>query len=291
MQCVLGGNAAHPLVQPVINGQVLGAPSKRCEQATARSEQGNEGSSGSKRRRAAADEFHTWLVDNFETDSTEVNVSDKDRQEVVARSSSDMKTEAMAPKRLNKRGRPMSGAAIAKAERERARRERLNEFFDELARLCDPSGKAGKSDRVSIVADAVRVIQQLRVENNQLRQLNKFLEERCGHLERARAQVLYQQVAPGGLPLQVEPSSNVDGVVSLENNSNADKPTQEQMNVPVRIDRSSFVQQNGRKQMGISSSSLEGHCTAPELFANTQTTGWLPAPDVSEDQKLRPPAA
>lgn len=35
--------------------------------------------------------------------------------------------------------------------------------------------------------------QQLRVENNQLRQLNKFLEERVAGYERSRAQSLYQQ--------------------------------------------------------------------------------------------------
>ena len=48
--------------------------------------------------------------------------------------------------------------------------------FDELARLCDPSGKMVKTDRVSIVQDAIRVLQELRLQNNQLRQLNKFLE-------------------------------------------------------------------------------------------------------------------
>lgn len=48
--------------------------------------------------------------------------------------------------------------------------------FDELARLCDPSGKMVRTDRVSVVTDAIRVLSQLRVENNQLRQLNKFLE-------------------------------------------------------------------------------------------------------------------
>lgn len=48
--------------------------------------------------------------------------------------------------------------------------------LDELARLCDPSGKMVKTDRVSIVTDAIRSLSQLRVENNQLRQLNKFLE-------------------------------------------------------------------------------------------------------------------
>ncbi len=63
--------------------------------------------------------------------------------------------------------------------------------FDELARLCDPSGKMTKTDRVSIVADAIRVVQELRLQNNQLRQLNKFLEVRPARF--------LLRVVPGGL--------------------------------------------------------------------------------------------
>lgn len=45
----------------------------------------------------------------------------------------------------------------------------------ELAKSLDP-GKAPKTDKASIVADAIRVVTQLRTENSQLQQLNKFLE-------------------------------------------------------------------------------------------------------------------
>lgn len=37
-------------------------------------------------------------------------------------------------------------------------------------------GKAAKSDKSSIITDAIRIVTQLRAENGQLRQLNKFLE-------------------------------------------------------------------------------------------------------------------
>ena len=47
--------------------------------------------------------------------------------------------------------------------------------FTELSKVMDP-GKAVKSDKTSIIADAIRVVTQLRAENGQLRQLNKFLE-------------------------------------------------------------------------------------------------------------------
>ena len=37
-------------------------------------------------------------------------------------------------------------------------------------------GKAAKTDKASIITDAIRIVTQLRAENGQLRQLNKFLE-------------------------------------------------------------------------------------------------------------------
>jgi hypothetical protein len=39
-------------------------------------------------------------------------------------------------------------------------------------------GKVVKTDKTSIIADAIRIVTQLRAENGQLRQLNKFLEVR-----------------------------------------------------------------------------------------------------------------
>ncbi|GMH35428.1 hypothetical protein BSKO_03296 [Bryopsis sp. KO-2023] len=78
-----------------------------------------------------------------------------------------------------------------KACREKARRERINERFSELAKLCDPEDP--KTDKSSILADAIKIMKQLRLENGQLQQLNKFLEERVGHCEKERGQLLYHQ--------------------------------------------------------------------------------------------------
>lgn len=74
--------------------------------------------------------------------------------------------------------------------------------------MIDPS-KTPKTDRNLILDDAVRVITQLRVENNQLRQLNKLLEERVQEQEAPRGQALYQSylMAQGGL----QPPARVDG--------------------------------------------------------------------------------
>ena len=81
--------------------------------------------------------------------------------------------------------------------------------YTELAALIDPS-KTPKTDRNLILDDAVRVITQLRVENNQLRQLNKLLEERVQEQEAPRGQALYQSylMSQGGLqPPRVDGAS------------------------------------------------------------------------------------
>lgn len=92
--------------------------------------------------------------------------------------------------------------------------------FAELARLIDPSSEP-KSDKPSILADAIKHVQQLRVENHQLKQLNKFLEERVAQNERDRGQHLYHQslmmqhaaMLPGMLPHgEVQRRQRVQGV-------------------------------------------------------------------------------
>ena len=47
--------------------------------------------------------------------------------------------------------------------------------FNELSELLDP-GKPSRTDKVSVIADAVKAITQLRAESHQMKQLNKFLE-------------------------------------------------------------------------------------------------------------------
>ena len=51
--------------------------------------------------------------------------------------------------------------------------------FAELAKVLEP-GKAAKTDKTNIIDDAMRIVTQLRGENGQLRQLNKFLEVQLG---------------------------------------------------------------------------------------------------------------
>ena len=47
--------------------------------------------------------------------------------------------------------------------------------FNDLSELLDP-GKPSRTDKVSIIADAIKAITQLRAESHQMKQLNKFLE-------------------------------------------------------------------------------------------------------------------
>lgn len=49
--------------------------------------------------------------------------------------------------------------------------------FIELAKLIEP-GQEPKTDKPSILADAIKHVQQMAVENHQLKMLNKFLEVR-----------------------------------------------------------------------------------------------------------------
>ncbi len=96
---------------------------------------------------------------------------------------------APSGKRARRGGKAPSAAAVVKADRQRAQRERLTDYFDELWRLCDTPGGARdrctstRADRCISMADAIRVIGQLRVENNLLKQQNKFMEKRYRALE------------------------------------------------------------------------------------------------------------
>lgn len=93
----------------------------------------------------------------------------------------------------------------SKACREKARRERINERFQELAKLCDP--EEPKTDKASILSEGIKLITQLKLENGQLRQLNKYLEERIGHNEKEKGQMLYHQslMLQGQFPPAIQP--------------------------------------------------------------------------------------
>jgi len=142
-------------------------------------------------------------------------VNDATRKRIAEQDSDSDDEGAGAQQGSGKRAKSSDGSIAArnKATREKARREKINERFGELASLIDP-GKEPKTDKPTILADAIKHVHQMRVENHQLRQLNKFLEERVAHLERERGQALYQHslmMQHGGMmmPPAVPPMSGM----------------------------------------------------------------------------------
>ncbi|CAL8471669.1 g11211 [Coccomyxa elongata] len=220
-----------------------------------------------------------------------------------------------------------SAAARTKAGRERARRERLNDSFAELSKVLEP-GKAAKTDKSSIITDAIRVVTQLRAENGQLRQLNKFLEERVGTVEKQKSELmmqatLMQQAGPShvvqmpshyaagmavGQPVQGIPAQGLpplqpsaDGSVPAHGGMQGYVAQHPSMGVAsssglnlLPLSPSGFGRGNsgGMAEFGAGSSGPSG---APGMVPGMAMgpMRWLPATtmDTSQDSVRRPPAA
>ena len=56
-----------------------------------------------------------------------------------------------------------------------------------------------RTDKTSVVADAIRLITALRAENGQLKQLNKFMEQRLASVERERAELMMRAAYAAGI--------------------------------------------------------------------------------------------
>ncbi|KAL5222918.1 hypothetical protein ABZP36_027631 [Zizania latifolia] len=83
----------------------------------------------------------------------------------------------------NKRVRSGScGRPTSKACREKIRRDKLNDRFLELGTTLEP-GKPVKSDKAAILSDATRMVIQLRVEAQQLKDTNESLEDKIKELK------------------------------------------------------------------------------------------------------------
>lgn len=124
--------------------------------------------------------------------------------------------------------------------------------YTELASLIDPK-KTPKTDRNLILDDAVRVITQLRVENNQLRQLNKLLEERVQEQEAPRGQALYQSylISQGGLqpPPRVDGASTSNLVTVPGENSVLHLSESDPIMACLLLNNSSSAHQHGKAQL------------------------------------------
>ncbi|KAG7600159.1 Myc-type basic helix-loop-helix (bHLH) domain [Arabidopsis suecica] len=70
----------------------------------------------------------------------------------------------------------------SKACREKQRRDRLNDKFTELSSILEP-GRAPKTDKVAIINDAIRMVNQAREEAQKLKDLNLNLQEKIKELK------------------------------------------------------------------------------------------------------------
>ncbi|XP_038701678.1 transcription factor bHLH104-like isoform X2 [Tripterygium wilfordii] len=84
---------------------------------------------------------------------------------------------------IRKRGRnETSNKPGTKACREKLRRERLNERFSELSSVLEP-GRPAKTDKPTILDDAIRILNQLRTETQELKETNERLLEEIKNLK------------------------------------------------------------------------------------------------------------
>ncbi|VVB00760.1 unnamed protein product [Arabis nemorensis] len=83
-----------------------------------------------------------------------------------------------------KRVKPESSCAgsSSKACREKQRRDRLNDKFTELSSVMEP-GRPPKTDKVAILNDAIRMVNQARDEAQKLKDLNSNLKEKIKELK------------------------------------------------------------------------------------------------------------
>ncbi|XP_071940600.1 transcription factor bHLH104-like [Coffea arabica] len=76
-----------------------------------------------------------------------------------------------------KRGRVDSCSRLgSKACRERLRREKLNDRFAELCSILEP-GRPMKTDKLAILGDAIRILNQLKSEAQEYKEMNEKLSE------------------------------------------------------------------------------------------------------------------
>lgn len=101
----------------------------------------------------------------------------------VALDGSFIETDAFKEQGSHKRVRSESSSQPgSKACREKMRRDRLNDKFLELGSILEP-GKPPKVDKVAILKDATRMVNQLRSEAQKLKDLNENLQEKIKELK------------------------------------------------------------------------------------------------------------
>lgn len=106
------------------------------------------------------------------------------QEHMVTRKCADTEFDAQVSDRVSpqnisarKRGRNESCSGPgSKACREKLRRDKINDMFSTLCSILEP-GRPAKTDKSSILSDAIHVLNQLRTEAQELKQTNEKLQE------------------------------------------------------------------------------------------------------------------
>eukprot|EP00898_Chlorokybus_atmophyticus_P001407 jgi/Chlat1/2267/Chrsp17S02574 len=155
----------------------------------------------------------------------------------------------------------------SKACREKERRGRLNERFEELAVAVDP-GRPPKTDRAAVLADAVRVVEALREDVRQLREANVRLMD-------------------ANRDLKAEKNELRDEKAALK---------AEKVRLDHQLKQWSAMAPPGAAAAAAAAAAPPGvptHKTQPMIMPMPMAWHWLPPQilDTSQDHVLRPPVA
>ncbi|XP_058082988.1 transcription factor bHLH104-like [Magnolia sinica] len=109
-----------------------------------------------------------------------------------------------------KRGRSESCAGPgSKACREKMRRDKMNDRFSDLCSVLEP-GKPAKTDKSAIIGDAIRILNQLRSEAQELKEANEKLQEEIQVLKAEKNELREEK-----LQLKVDKEKMVQQVKSM----------------------------------------------------------------------------
>nr|WIE96067.1 basic helix-loop-helix transcription factor [Loropetalum chinense var. rubrum]WIE96068.1 basic helix-loop-helix transcription factor [Loropetalum chinense var. rubrum] len=126
---------------------------------------------------------YCFIDDNASTDFRWLNQSGGVEIDFSPACVASQEKECTQKECTRKRGRSDSCCKPrTKACREKLRRERLNDRFLELSSILEP-GRPAKTDKSAILGDAIRVLNQLRTEAQELKEANEKIQEEIKNLK------------------------------------------------------------------------------------------------------------
>jgi len=122
-------------------------------------------------------DYSSFIDDFSPTDLCWGNQSNSCKTDVSLTGATPRDKECAEKECTRKRGRNDSCDKVGtKACRERLRREKLNERFSELSSTLEP-GRPARTDKLAIIGDAIRVLNQLKTDSQEYKEANEKLLE------------------------------------------------------------------------------------------------------------------